>query len=247
MGVINFNGFATDPLGRNYTASRNLGDDWGFGTISQRLVNWNEALHMLCPSLAAMSRVTGDRRYLAEALHLIRHCARYHVGENGLLFHASREGRPITGRWGRGHTHALYGALYTLEEMDPQDPERETILDFLRRVGCGLRGFQDQRTGLWRNDVDVPQARLESSCTCGIVAVYGRCIRESWLARDEFLDMVLKGWDGLKRMYWRGGLCAQCRGTGVGPDSYYLARPHGWQVVPQMVMAGVEIGRLREA
>ena len=240
MGCLNFGGITDDPLGMGNKDA--LGSDWGLASVAQRAVFWNEALHMQCAPLAALSRATGDRRYLEEALRMARHVARYHLDQDGLLFHASREGKPITGKWGRGHTHALYGLIYTLEEMAPDDPERRLITDLLYRVGRGLRGHQDPRTGLWRNEVATPQSRLESSCTAGIVYVYGRCIREGWLPRDEFAEMVARGWQGLKRVYWRGGVGAQCRGTAIGDASYYWARPHGWRMVPQVIMALLEAG-----
>jgi hypothetical protein len=247
MGVLNFGGLVDDPLALQlHRASGDLAADWGVGSTAQRAVNWNEALHMQCGTLAAMTAATGDRRYLEEALDLIRHCGQHHLAQDRVLYHASRDGVPVAHKWGRGQTHALYGMIYTLDQMRPSDPARQEILDLVQEIGLGLVQVQDPLTGLWRNDVAMPEARLESSCTAGIVYVYGRCMREGWLDRALFEDMVLRGWGGLKRMFWRGGLTTQCRGTAIGDVAYYMSRPHGWAVVPQMAMALLEVRRLMD-
>jgi rhamnogalacturonyl hydrolase YesR len=136
--------------------------------------------------------------------------------------------------------------MFTLEEMDAKDPKRQTILDVIHRLGQGLAKAQDPTTGLWRNEVSVPFARVESSCTAGIVYAYGRCILEGWLPREQYEPMVLRAWEGLRRMYWSKGLAAQCRGTAIGPTSFYVSRPQGWGAVPQLLMAATVATRLKQ-
>ncbi len=244
MGVLNWHGFIDDPLG-TLRSERDTGMGWEQPTVSMRHVNWAEALHMQCGPLASATRATGDDRYLSEALRLIAHFGRYNVDpKDGLVFHGTRDGEPVSGKWGRGHTHALYGMLFALEEMAEGDPRRKDVIEVIGRIGSGLRRVQDETTGLWRNETSMASSRLESSCTAGIVSVYGRCVTQGWLPKDEFLPMLRRGWTGLKRMYWRAGLAAQCRGTALGSSRYYVSRPQGWAPVPQLLMAGTVVARV---
>ena len=243
-GVLNWNGFMDDPLGRQ-NAALDKGMGWEQPTISMRTVNWNEALHMQCGPLASLTRVTGNPRYLDEALKLIAHCAKHHLdARDRLLYHATRDGRPASGKWGRGMTHALYGMIFTVEEMEAKDPRRQEVLDVIAQIGEGLSEVQDAATGLWHNEVSQPQARIESSCTTGIVYVFARCITAGWLPRERFAPMALRGWDGLKQMYWSKGFAAQCRGSSIGTAQYYASRPQGWGAVPQALMAAHMVKQL---
>ncbi len=259
MGVVTGVGFVDDPLGIRGLGFNNKepgmpNQDWtrlrGLSTAKttvRRKVIWTEALHMHGPAFAAISRATGDRKYLEEAIRLVDHVGKYHIREDGLIAHCTRDGQAVGQAWARGQTHALYGMIYMLEEMQRTDPAFDQILSLIERVGAALKRYQDAETGLWRNVIDHPSARLESSGTSGITYVYGRCIREGWLDRDAFEPMALKGWEGIKRFYWRRGLAANCRGTGVGSeDAYYLGRPQGWAVVPQHIAAFLEVRRLSD-
>src|SRR5690606_14881794 len=232
MDVLVGFGYEDDPLGLAQRPSDSV-DVELTGSTNRRAVFWTETLHFFGPTLASMWRATGDRRYLAELTKMVEHVARYHVRADGVIEHCTREGKPIAAAWGRGHTHALYGCVYALEELDRAEPLFDVILNLLRRVGAGLLRHQDPDTGLWRNLIDHPDARLETTCTCGIAAVFGRCVHEGWLAREPWAGMVERAWQGLKLMYWRGGV----GGTSSGDPVYYLGRPQGWLALPQLPMA----------
>lgn len=236
MGILSGCGFDDDPLGAGSQTPDRL-DIQLTGSTMRRRVIWTEGLHFIAPTLASMARATGDRRYLDELTRMVAHYARFHVRADGVIEHCTRDGKPVAAPWGRGHTHALYGCLYALEELDPREPPAGMIVDMLRRVGAGLLRHQDPDTGLWRNVIDHPDARLETTATCGIASVYGRCVHEGWLERGPWAGMVERAWQGLKLMYWRGGVGATCRGTAAGDVTYYLGRPQGWLALPQLVMA----------
>jgi hypothetical protein len=242
MGVASGYGFADDPLG---LAKAGRPKDALTHTAMRRDSIWTEMLHMHSATFASVSRVTGQKRYRDEIVRLIEHIHRYHLRPDGLLAHSTREGKPIAPAWARAQTHALYGLIYTLQALPADDPARAGIIELLDAVGRGLMKHQDAATGLWRNVIDHPDARLESSGTTGIVFAYARAVREGWLPRDRYEAMLRKGWDGLRCLYWRGGLAANCRGSGVSLDlSYYLGRPQGWAWMPQLIPATLELQKL---
>src|SRR5262249_4275875 len=134
------------------------------------------------------------------------------------------------------------------EEMPPAHREFQKIVAFVRRVAEGLKKYQDDQTGLWRNVVDNPTARRESSCSIGITYVLARAIREGWIDGATFQPVVLKAWQGLKQLYWRKGMAANCRGSAYGyRDTYYMERGQGWAKMPHMILAATEIERLVSA
>ena len=238
-GLVSGTGFVRDPLCLEHQPCP------GSGGTQRRKVLWTEMLHMHGATLGVLTRVTGERSYQDEGMRVIRYLREHHQDHDGLLFHCSRDGRPIAGKWSRGQAHAMWGMLYLIEEMDDGDPCRAEVLDFLHRIGQGLKACQDPQTGLWRNVLDCDLSRVESSGTMCFGYTFARCINQGWLRAEDFADMVCKAYRGLKRMYWRGGMAVNCRGTGTGADlAYYIARPQGWAPVPWFTMTLVETTRL---
>jgi rhamnogalacturonyl hydrolase YesR len=243
-GVLTGTGYVDDPLGFGFAKDDQASMYMNNTTVERDVVS-TDSLHMYSAPLASMSRATGDPKYLAEALRLAAHVARYHFRPTGALAQVTRRGKLATAAWGRGESHALYGVLYILEEMTPAHAEFARLVAFLRRAGEALRKYQDPETGLWRNVVDNPAARRESSSSIGIAYVYARAIREGWVERAAYEPMVRRAWEGLKQLYWRGGMAANCRGSAYGlDDAYYLERPQGWAKMPHMLLAATEMARL---
>lgn len=252
MGLLTASGFEDDPLGfADASDSANVGLSHYHGhyrTTNPRTMLLNEGLHFYGSAHGAIARITGDQKYLDEALRYVEHVRRYHQRPDGLIAHGSRNGESNQIVWSRGQFHALVGMLYLLEELDRKHPAFDRILKMIHAAGLGLIKHQDERTGLWRNVIDHPDARLESSGTAGMCYVYARCIREGWLDRATFEPMVRKAWRGIKLMYWRGGLGGNCRGSGPAYDiTYYLGRPQGWANTspsPWALMSLLEVQRL---
>ncbi len=228
-GIASGSGFTDDPLLLR-VPERGGGRYAGF--TSRRELIFTEILHMMSASLAALSRGTGDEKYLDEALRLFRYIQAAHVDANGLICQCSHLGVPASANWSRGAGHALIGVSYLLDEMPADHPARAELLAFLQRAAAGLCRVQDPQTGLWRNVLDHAEARLESSGTSTFTHVFARALNEGWIEGDEIAGMVRLGARGLKRLVWRGGLSASCRGTALGDPAYYIGRPQGWTAAP---------------
>ena len=53
-------------------------------------------------------------------------------------------------------------------------------------------------------------------------------VRESGSRFHARTAQPTRAFEGLKRLYYRGGTAAACRGTGSGPAQYYRTRPIGY-------------------
>lgn len=248
MGVLNGSGYESDPLGLRLHESTDLERHYSTHTTVRRDVMATEVALFHLPLFASLYRATGEQRYLDECVCHVELLEQTHLRSDGLLAHAVRDRQQVAGAWGRGQAHALNGLVYMLHELDRAHPLFERGVRIIDRVARALQRHQDPTTGLWRNLIDFPSARLESSCTASFAHVLGVGVNEGWLDRDTFEPTLRHAWNGLKRVYYRGGFCAACRGSAwATDDAYYLARPQGWngaQITPYALMAGMELHRL---
>lgn len=237
-GLLGGCGFRDDPL---CLKSMRAGAWCEAATLVRREVVWNEAFHFLGPTAGALYQVTGNPKYLREVVPWLRHLLLVHQDRDGLLRHASRRGIAIGGKWGRGMAHALLGAMYLAAALPPGHAAGRLAVQLIRRGCRGLLKFQDRDSGLWRNLIDQPLAFLESSCSASFAYIMARGVNEKWLERELFLVPARRAVEGLKQFYWRGGVVANCVGTGVGDTGYYLARPRNWTTAFQYLNAICEL------
>ena len=88
--------------------------------------------------------------------------------------------------------------------------------------------FRTTRLKLSRLVTDEAASRVESSAAAGILYCHDR-LREMDVLDDRYEGMTERALVGLKRLYYRGGLAASCRGTACGDINYYRSRPQGYQ------------------
>lgn len=243
-GLLSQSGFVNDPLCFAEIDMPAFGND--HCTNLRRDLVMNEMMHFFCGAFAALSTATGNPRYLDEAMNLLEYVDKNHRDPaDGLLYHASRKGKPLGMKWGRGTTHALMGAFYMLRfggEL-PVDTKRK-ILSFLDRTGRALAMHQTPN-GLWRNCIDIPNTSEETSCTVLITYVYSWCVNHGLLDRTFYRPMLLRSRKALKCKFWCGYGSGNCRGTlpAVG-EGYYLRRPMHAYVMPLIVPALLGSARL---
>jgi rhamnogalacturonyl hydrolase YesR len=110
------------------------------------------------------------------------------------------------------------------------------------RTYAVLERHQDPQRGLWHLVINEPETRLESSATAGLVYSHDR-LRELGVFDDRSVSMIERAFEGLKTVYYGGGLGASCRGTAFGVPEYYRTRPMGWY--EHSLFPGALAGRLR--
>lgn len=247
LGLLSLCGRPDDPLCLSHPDYPAFGKTRG--TIGLRNLHLNEQLHYFGAAFPPLTAITGDSRFLDETLALMRHIDTVHRDPaDGLLHHASRNGKPVGQKWGRGITHALMGVFYLLKE-NPGLPEeiRQSALRFLDRTGSGLRNHQTAN-GMWRNIIDREDSPEETSCTVLITWIYSYGLNHGWFSRERYAEMVMRSGSALKSRFWRGCGSGNCRGSFPSPDlGYYLRRPLHMYMMPLIAPALLESDRILNA
>ncbi|MBI4024118.1 MAG: glycoside hydrolase family 88 protein [Verrucomicrobia bacterium] len=109
--------------------------------------------------------------------------------------------------------------------MKPAKPDKRVAE--IAETFDALQRFQDRDRGLWHLVIDEPGTRVESSANGAFIYCHDR-LREMGMIAPKHGEMIERAFTGLKRLYYRGGLAATCRGTGMGVPEYYRPRPMGY-------------------
>jgi rhamnogalacturonyl hydrolase YesR len=115
----------------------------------------------------------------------------------------------------------------SLAAIDRDSPRARTIRDALARTFDGLAVYQDAASGLWRNVIDEPFTRPETSGTCTYLLAHD-LLTQMGLALPRHEAMFARAFEGLLPLCYRQGISAFCRGTDYGPAHYYRCRPMGY-------------------
>jgi len=212
---------------------------------------WADDLFMSVPFLARMAVLTGDRRYLDDA---VRQVLNFHShlfdARSGLMYHnwySDGGGRPGAAFWGRANGWALMAQVELLDRLPPGHPQRDTLVALFRRHVAGLARYQDT-TGLWHQLLDRSDSFLETSASAMFTYAIARGVERGYLD-SSWTAVARRGWAGvLTRIRPDGQIEGTCAGTGVSDDlADYYRRPtplndaHG---VGPVLLAGLEILRL---
>ena len=115
--------------------------------------------------------------------------------------------------WGRGNAFAALGFAEALTYLPQEHPARAALVRTHLRHLSGLVNHQD-KSGMWRQVVDMPETFLEFSATAMIGYSMARGLRLGWLD-DKWRVVVDRTWDGLsQRISDQGELKHVCVGTG---------------------------------
>ncbi len=206
--------------------------------------------YMTVPYLVRMHRLTGEARYLDDAVQQI-------LGTHRLLFNVERgwyrhawdvkAQAPLGEFWGRANGWMMLTEVELLAALPVSLPARAKVLAVFVAHAEGLRRSQDPAGG-WHQLLDQPASWIETSSTGMFVYGLARGVNEGWLDRS-FAETARLGWGALKqKVTAEGDIVDVCGSTDVGDVSYYLKRPrlqgdlHGFG--PFLLSAG-EILRMK--
>jgi rhamnogalacturonyl hydrolase YesR len=174
---------------------------------------WVDGVFMGQIFLARYGKVIGDRDYafgeIVRQMQLaLQHCRK----PNGLLLHGWDESR--TASWADRQTGLApevwseglgWYAVLLADVFDylPQDhPDRERLLAALRELCHGLKEAQDQRTGMWCQVVDKPDAPgnwNETSGTGMFLYLIKKSMDRGYINQAEYAPVVKKAYAGITK------------------------------------------------
>ena len=159
--------------------------------------------------LQRATRMTGKARYSDLAADFMLDCADKLLQPNGLYWHCL--GSPYF--WGRGNGFAALGFSETL--LGYQGSKRDCLIDLHVVHLRGLKAFQDEDSGMWRQVVDLPYTYTESSSTCMIGIAIATGISGGWLDAEEWMPVLYDAWLGISAgINEKGHVTRVCVGTG---------------------------------
>jgi unsaturated rhamnogalacturonyl hydrolase len=212
---------------------------------------WADDMYMSVPFLANMGLLTGDNRYLDDAVKQVLQMAdRLYIPEEELFDH----GWNVTSGdydprfyWGRANGWTLMAMAELLGILPVDYPGRDDILHLYRSMIRSLAGLQDG-TGFWHNMLDKTDTFLETSCTAMFTFAVAKGINEGWI-NHVYGPVALTGWNAITtQVLENGAVDGTCEGTTFAHDNtYYYHRgrsiyaTHGYGPV---LYAGAEMIRL---
>jgi unsaturated rhamnogalacturonyl hydrolase len=214
---------------------------------------WADDLFMSVPFLTRMAVLTGDTRYLDDAVRQVVAYNHYLFDESaGLMTHDwySDSGRRGVAFWGRANGWAVVAEVDLLDHLPPDHPRGDTVLALYRRHVEGLARRQGP-DGLWHQLLDRDDSYPETSASAMFVYAVARGVDQGYL-EPRFAEVARRGWAGVAtRIRDDGMIEGICTGTSVSDDIFdYYRRPtplndvHG---VATVLLAGSEVVRLLRA
>lgn len=145
--------------------------DGGLGHWKGNHQLWVDTLYMVGPPFAHLTQVTGDSRYMDEAVRQLNIYQGHTQDESGLFWHMYDE--PTHGRvgtlWARGNGWVAMTYAMVLAHLPRESPAYDRLLGEFRRLMDALVAVQDKDTRLWHTVLDHPETYLETSATAMIL------------------------------------------------------------------------------
>ncbi|MGF1873836.1 glycoside hydrolase family 88 protein [Photobacterium frigidiphilum] len=172
---------------------------------------WCDSLFMAPPAFAALSKQTGDAKYL-EYMNTAYWDSVYHLldPETGLFYRDYRyipdgsgsELRETNGNkvfWSRGIGWVLASVPRLMARMPEDYPERSRYLELFNNLASEVIQYQ-QADGFWRTSLLDPESFPAPESSATSLFCYGLAwgINNGQLDRDIYLPVVEKAWQALQ-------------------------------------------------
>ena len=218
---------------------------------------WCDALFMAPPTLAKLSKITGDRSYneLNDRLfqetydrlfdkehHLYARDASYLIDAAG---GGKREANGKKVFWSRGNGWVAGGLVRLLKELPKDYPKRSFYLTQYKAMMERLLSLQ-QADGLWRSSLLDPDSYPGGEASGSGFHVYAMAwgINNKILPRDKYLPAVRKAWISLNKLVHADGKVGWTQPIGADPRRNFNA--DSWEVygAGAFLLAGSEVVKL---
>lgn len=165
----------------------------GISVTKDGLHLYVDFLYLMCPLLVKLGVVTGEQKYIDEAIgqieivvhHLVDpdlHLSRHAWSETPNMFLQSTF-------WSRGNGW-LVCCIVDLLDMIPQHPRVERLREICRNTLTAMKSYQDAN-GYLRVIMDDPQARFETSGTIMFAYAAARAVQHG-IVGPEFKEAALR-------------------------------------------------------
>jgi unsaturated rhamnogalacturonyl hydrolase len=213
---------------------------------------WVDSMYFTAPALLRTAAVTGEQRYVEEAVHELEVHARHLLdASTGLFRHMWDEesGQRSPCPWARGNGWAALATLEVVNALPQDHPRRPPLAEMLRRQMEAVVRLQDA-SGLWHTVLDRPDSYLETSCAAMFaLAIVGGVQADppqgGWLPAD-MLTWARRAWDGVRAQVTpEGRVTGVSAGTPPGDFETYQRVPLGSQTFGTgfVLLAAIEIER----
>jgi unsaturated rhamnogalacturonyl hydrolase len=179
---------------------------------------WLDGLYMGQPFYAEYAALTkNDAAFddIANQFIYMENHAR--DAKTGLLYHGWDESKvqkwanPKTGTspnfWGRAMGWYGMGLVDVLDNFPEDHPKRKDLLAILKRFTAAVGKYQDAKSGLWYDVMDLPKGRgnyFESSAANMFVYAIAKGVRKGYLPASD-LKIAQKGYAGIKKEFIEKG------------------------------------------
>lgn len=184
---------------------------------------WSDALFMAPPTWTALSKASGDARYLAHADQEFWATTNYlYDMEEHLFFRDSRyfTQRDAAGRkifWSRGNGWVFAGLARILSELPKKHPSRPRYEALFKQMASRLVSLQGEK-GYWPVSLLEPQQTPETSGTGFFVYGLAWGINHGLLSPHEYRRAADRGWHALTSAVSADGRLGWVQPIGAAPD-----------------------------
>ena len=217
---------------------------------------WVDDLYMSIPFLCRYARLSGDDRYIDDAVRQVFLFKKYlFIPEYGVMSHIYDFNRATGTKipWGRGNGWCLFSISELLEFLPEDHSDRHAILEFFSRLCEGYLKLQGSR-GLWHQVLTCPDTYEESSCTAMFTYAFCRAVRFHWVddnLADRLFVAARKAWKGLRSISIDrfGNIYGVCRGSYYSFTTDYYRDTLGWTLNDThgtgiIMLAGIEMEKV---
>jgi rhamnogalacturonyl hydrolase YesR len=211
---------------------------------------WSDALFMAPPAWAALSRVTGDQRYVDYAIHEYLATQDYLFDKQEKLYY--RDSRFFDRRtehgnkvfWSRGNGWVFAGLPLLLEQLPAGHDASEGFLVTFREMAHTFKNIQTAE-GLWAPSLLDFEYDPSPETSGSAFVVFGLAwgVNRGYLDSETYLPVIKKGWHALVSAVDENGKLGWVQQVGNAPDE---VRPGDSQFygVGAFLLAANEINQL---